>query len=362
MTSEVLGTEDVGVVGGGKKVLGVLGLGNPLLDVIANVSKGLLEKYGLTMNNAILAEEQHLPLFDEIKQGPHELAVGGATQNSMRICKALLGKEGAVSYIGCVGKDENGEEMRRLAKEEGVEPLYAVSGKSSTGVCAVLVHGCERSLCTKLGAANDYPLDHLNYKVWDAVEMAHIVYSAGYFLTVCPEGMLLAAEHCSKNNKTFAFNLSATFLVEFFKEPLMKLLPYADVVFGNESEFLHLAKVHDYAEGTDLVKIAAKVALLPKVNATRPRVVVVTQGPDPTIVATSWVGCGAKVMLLPPPLVEAAKVVDTNGAGDAFVGGFLFGLARRFDVEKCVYYGNLAGAHVIQKPGCTFNFEAVTEK
>ena len=40
----------------------LLGMCNPLLDIEAEVDVKLLEKYGLKQNNAILAEEKHLPL------------------------------------------------------------------------------------------------------------------------------------------------------------------------------------------------------------------------------------------------------------------------------------------------------------
>lgn len=40
----------------------VVGLGNPLLDIVIQVDKNILIKYGLKENDAILAEEKHLPL------------------------------------------------------------------------------------------------------------------------------------------------------------------------------------------------------------------------------------------------------------------------------------------------------------
>lgn len=67
-----------------------------------------------------------------------------------------------------------------------------------------------------------------------------------------------------------------------------------------------------------LHQVALRVARLPKASGARPRVVVITQGADPTIVA-----CGGKVMHYPVLRVAADEIVDTNGAGDAFVGGFL---------------------------------------
>ena len=43
-------------------------MGNPLLDISSEVPMSLLEKYEVTLNNAILAEEKHMALYDELVQ------------------------------------------------------------------------------------------------------------------------------------------------------------------------------------------------------------------------------------------------------------------------------------------------------
>lgn len=57
----------------------------------------------------------------------------------------------------------------------------------------------------------------------------------GFFLTVSPESILKVAKHASENDKIFCMNLSAPFISQFFKEPLMKIMPYVDILFGNET-------------------------------------------------------------------------------------------------------------------------------
>lgn len=42
------------------------------------------------------------------------------------------------------------------------------------------------------------------------------------------------AKHCAENNKVFAMNLSAPFLSQFFKAPMMEAMPYIDILFGND--------------------------------------------------------------------------------------------------------------------------------
>lgn len=44
----------------------ILGMCNPLLDISSEVPMEFLEKYGVTLNNAILAEDKHIPLYEEL--------------------------------------------------------------------------------------------------------------------------------------------------------------------------------------------------------------------------------------------------------------------------------------------------------
>jgi sugar/nucleoside kinase (ribokinase family) len=68
----------------------VVGLGNPLLDISANVDEDFLSKYDLKPNNAILAEEKHKPLYDEMVQKYKvDYIPGGATQNTLRVAQVI---------------------------------------------------------------------------------------------------------------------------------------------------------------------------------------------------------------------------------------------------------------------------------
>lgn len=49
-------------------------------------------------------------------------------------------------------------------------------------------------------------------------------------------------------------------------------------------------------------------------------------------------------------VLPADPVVDSNGAGDAFVSGFLFGELVGEPVETCLRYGAIAGAHACTVP------------
>ncbi|KAL2345066.1 hypothetical protein Fmac_006351 [Flemingia macrophylla] len=341
----------------------LLGMGNPLLDVSAVVDQAFLEKYGITLNNAILAEDKHKPMYEEIGEKFNvEYIAGGtaldldcwvsdncATQNSIKVAQWMLQVPGATSYMGCIGKDNFGEEMKKNSKLAGVNVHYYEDETTPTGTCAVCVLGGERSLVANLAAANCYKSEHLKRpENWALVEKAKYIYIAGFFLTVSPDSIQLVAEHAAANNKIFSMNLSAPFICEFFKDVQEKALPYTDFVFGNETEARTFSKVHGW-ETDNVEEIALKISQWPKASGTHKRITVITQGADPVCVAED-----GKVKKFPVELLPKEKLVDTNGAGDAFVGGFLSQLVLEKPIEECVRGGCYAANVVIQRSGCTY--------
>ncbi|KAG7400626.1 hypothetical protein PHYBOEH_004893 [Phytophthora boehmeriae] len=329
----------------------IVGLGNPLLDISADVAPAFLEKYGLKPNNAILADESHAPMFKEIVDDLKPVYVaGGATQNSIRVAQWMLNKHNktATSFFGCVGKDAHGAKLKECAQADGVNVSYLENDEIKTGTCAVCVVEKERSLVADLSAANHFHHDHLAKKESEEIiNQGKYFYSAGFHLTVSPPSVMKLAEHAKANNKIFMINLSAPFIVEFFKDPLMAAIPYADFVFGNESEALAFGKVQEWGE--DIKEIALKTAQLEKASGVHCRTVVFTQGADPTIVVHE-----GEIHTFDVPKMDAKSIVDSNGAGDAFVGGFISRLALGESLQKCVDAGHWSAQVVLARSGCTF--------
>jgi len=329
----------------------ILGMGNPLLDISATVGQDLLDKYGVEMDSAILAEEKHQPLFAELveKYDPQYIA-GGATQNTIRAAQWMMGAKQAkhTAFMGCVGNDEYGKTLEKCASADGVYVHYMKDAETPTGTCAALIKDGERSLVTNLDAANNFKPSHLDTEeAKEIIELAKIYYCAGFFLTVSVPSLVKVAEHAAANDKTFCLNLSAPFIVDFFGDQMAIAMPFADFLFGNESEAAAYGK--KYGLGEDIKEIALAVAALPKKNESKPRTVVFTQGAGSTIVA-----CNGKVT--EHEVVPLAKelLIDTNGAGDAFVGGFLSQLANGKDLDACVKAGNFASKYIIQTSGTQF--------
>jgi len=137
---------------------------------------------------------------------------------------------------------------------------------------------------------------------------------------------------------------------------MSSVLPFTDIVFGNETEAAAYAESFEL-NTTDVGEIAMKIAQLPKENGSRSRLVVITQGSDPVIAVEH-----GKLHSFPVAPIPKEEIVDTNGAGDAFVGGFLAQQVLGKNLETMVRCGNWAAAHCIKRSGCTMpetcDFEA----
>jgi len=330
----------------------IIGMGNPLLDISSVVDQALLDKYELKMDNQILAEDKHAGLFGELAaRSDVEFIAGGATQNSIRVAQWMLQIPGSTVYMGCVGSDEYADKMTEVCSNDGVKVVYQKETSVPTGTCGVCIKDGERSLCANLAAADKFDISHVKKpENWALVEAAKIVYSAGFFMTSSPETMKHVSSYCCETNKIYCVNLSAPFLMEVppFKACLMETIPNADFVFGNENEARTFAKTEGW-ETEDVAEIAEKIARMPKNNGSRCRTVVFTQGIDETVVVHNGMTKKHPVIALPK---EA--LVDTNGAGDAFVGGFLSQLACGKSLDDCVRAGHYAANVIIQQSGCKF--------
>lgn len=67
-----------------------MGFCNPLLDMTVVGDQNLLNKYDLKNNNAILAEEKHMPLYKELMKNEQIVCTaGGSGQNSLRVAQVI---------------------------------------------------------------------------------------------------------------------------------------------------------------------------------------------------------------------------------------------------------------------------------
>jgi len=331
-------------------------MGNPLLDILSTVNIEFIKKFNLKENDAILAEEKHMSIYEElINNHKVQYVPGGATQNAIKVAQWILKDRYKSVYTGCIKDDNYGKILTESCEQIGVRTLYQYNqGSEPTGICASLITGQNRSMVTSLGSCSKFTADHLDRPdVWKFVEQSSIFYISSFFITSCQDALIKVAKHSLDNNKTFCLNLGAEFLVEFFHAQMLEAIQYADIVFGNEAEALKLSAMCKF-DCTDVPQIAVLLSEMPFKKPGKHRTVVITQGSSPVIVVH-----GGQRKYYEVEKMKDELIVDTTGAGDAFVGGFLAQLLLQRSMGECIRCGIWASALVIQRFGCTFPDECL---
>ncbi|CCW68001.1 unnamed protein product [Phytomonas sp. Hart1] len=326
---------------------------NPLLDICANVDREFLQRYKIVENTSSLMSDEHLGIYDEIEKKDKVVYVpGGSGLNTARVAQwiAQAPKGTFVSYVGCIAKDRYGGILKDSAEGEGLTMILEYTTEAPTGTCAACIVGKERSLVANLGAASHLSPAHIEGPaVAEALKKNQLFYLTGFTLTIDVNYVLKVARASREVNGVFMMNLSALFIVQCFTDQLRKVLPYVDVLFGNEDEARSLAKLHGW-DTEDVAEIARRAAVELPYDDHRDRLTVFTQGDKFTVFAMKSGRTGS----VPVKRIDSQKIVDTNAAGDSFVGGFLAAYASGFEIERCCEVGNYAAGVVIQHSGCTF--------
>src|SRR6267154_2763131 len=157
-----------------------------------------------------------------------------------------------------------------------------------------------------------FSLSHLSSPaVAPLVDAAKVFYVEGFFLTHGTNVVLELSQKATRASKVFALNFSAPFIPQFFSTQLQSVLPYCDIIIANESEAAAYAAANGLPDTMDLVAIAKAVAITPKSNASRPRVVIFTHGAESTIMVSSAEPDSHTVFKVTP--IDDKLIVDTNG-------------------------------------------------
>ena len=349
-----------------RKLGGLLGCGNPVLNMTISIGDGVLEHYQLEGGSVVLAEEMHLPLFEQLLKDPKTAyEAGGAAQNTCRVCAWMLStvkkeKRPSTAYVGRAGDDENGRKLAALAVDAGLRATYEIDKeRRPTGRLATLVNRGtgSRTMVADLGASTHYDPGHLEEHIPSRLlEESSIIVTDGFFLT--HSGGVEAVERVGKHvaacasqgeAKVLVLNLGAPYICEHFGKALNSVLPHVDLLIGNRLEMVELARQKGFEvdeEDPDIAALCIAFASLPKNSGARGRVVVATGGPDDTIVVEN----GIEKRFAVAPL-NKQSIVDRNGAGDAFAGAFLSQLLQKRPVEDCVHAAHWAARLVIQRSG-----------
>ncbi len=309
--------------------LDVVGIGNAIVDVIAQAEDDFLGRHELTKGSMALIDADTAEfLYGEMGAGIE--SSGGSAANTIAVIAALGGNSG---FVGKVADDLLGKVFSHDIRAQGVVfEQVPLSGGKPTARCLVLVTpDAERTMNTFLGASTELYPDDIDEKL---IARAKVTYLEGYLWDPphAKQAFLKAAKTAREAGRKVSLSLSDAFCVDRHRADFLQLVSgHVDLLFANEDEIKSLYQVDEFDQALQAVKGHCEVAVL-------------TRGQKGSVVVA-----GEEVHVVDSSPV--AQVVDTTGAGDAFAGGFLWAYTQGRDLAGCAHAGGIAAAEVISHMG-----------
>jgi sugar/nucleoside kinase (ribokinase family) len=307
----------------------VVGVGNAIVDVIAQATDSFVAGQGLVKGSMTLIDTERAHILYSL-MGPGIEASGGSAANTVAGVSSF---GGTASYIGKVAGDALGEVFGHDMRASGVRfDVPAAGACPATARCLILVTpDAQRTMSTYLGVSSLLEPDDVDAAT---VESGRLLFCEGYLWDVesAKAAIRKAMDLARASGRRSALTLSDTFCVERHHAEFRDLVANrVDVLFANQAELAALYETDDLDAG--VAAVGADVELT-----------CVTLGPRGSLIVTA----GDVIEIAP---VEPTQLVDTTGAGDQYAAGVLYGLARGFDLAECGRLGSVAAAEVISHVG-----------
>ncbi len=299
-------------------------------DYVAEISDDkIIEEFGLARGTGTIVSYEIIDELEKILKNARKIPGGGAANVAAGFANISRKKGLKTAFAGAVGTDENGEKFQKSTKDSGVDcHLTKIEGKSP--VCVVLITpDKERTFAVAPCVATLYEPKDLPY---DAIKESKIFHTDAYELFTARDAVMEAIRFSEKSGNRVSFDLANEKIIEKERIEILKTLMHTDILFANEKEFTALI-----GEKQSLEKIAEEIKAFKKIET-----VVLKYGEK-----------GAYVISDKPYRIEPykTKVIDTNGAGDAFASGFLYGITAGYDKEFSGKLGSYYASKIVSQIG-----------
>lgn len=231
-----------------------------------------------------------------------ELGKSFAGGNSVNVAVYFVRLGEASSYIGAVGTDCNGKLMLNAIREKQVDASHVQVLPGKTAVTEIkLVNGDRKFLSYDEGVLADYRLtaEDINFLCKHDIVVTSVNGNVEYYLPIIKGRNVPIAYDCSTQYKD---------------EASQKAIPYVDYLFGSAD--------------ADTPKLRQ---LMKNLKSKGPKIVIYTLGDKGSL---AYDGNNFTFGGIVP-----CKVVDTIGAGDSYIAGFLQGILKKKTIAECMSIG-----------------------
>lgn len=308
----------------------VYGVGNALVDIEYEVEDDFFLKHDVRRGvMTLVSHERQEEVIAALRArgDMRKMMGGGSVANSLY----AIANFGGHVFMSCkVADDEAGNFYLRELRRHNIHTCGDFH-HVETGRCLIMISpDAERTMYTFLGASDFLSAADLDF---DAVRRSKYVYIEGYLVS-SDSGRAAAIElreFAEANGVNTALSFSDPSLLEIFPEQINEMLGGGvDLMFCNEEEACLWTGAKNLSEACVALRPIAK-----KFVVTR--------------------GAKGSVLFDGNYLVEMdahkVKAVDTTGAGDAFAGGFLYGLTSGRSFTESGRLASRAAADVVSRFG-----------
>lgn len=252
---------------------------------------------------------------------------------------ARIGLKSAL--IGKIGDDRAGKVLLDVAAENGVDTKSVIiSQKYGTATSVLLVHpDAQRSSLYYAGANDDFREEDIDFEKIKSAKILAIG-STIVLRGLDGEGMTRLLKRTKEANVTTVIDVKGD-LNQGNMDLLKSYLPYTDIFVPN------------YKEASGLTG---------KSNPDEIATVFMEYGVKTVVIKMGIEGCYIRTkdeeLVVPAFKVDA---VDTTGAGDSFVSGFITGYSKGWSLYECGRFANAVGALSVQQAGATEGIKSMEE-
>lgn len=255
--------------------------------------------------------------------------IGGKGAN--QACAALF-LNGNVSFIGAVGKDQNGQNVKKRLSELGLN-YYIKESEEPTGVAFIILEETsgENRLLIVQGANLDIQKEDLD-------NCDDLFVDNGILLTQF-ETSISCIEHVIK--KAHEHNMLLVVNPAPYKEIDEKYFKYIDYLVPNEHELEQLTNIFNIEE-------ASKSLLNKGVKN-----VIVTLGEK----GSFFINKEESFYVAP----HKVKAIDTTAAGDSYLGALVTMLSEGKDIKEAMEFASLASSITVTRKGAIQSLPKINE-
>ncbi len=246
-----------------------------------------------------------------------------------------LRKLGAsVAFSGLVGEDQLGEYLRGVATSAGIDASgLRKTSQARTCSCLVLINGKGDRTFFYYGGANDlFSLSDVDMARLDEPSIVHV---GGAYLLPKFDGEETARLLAEARKRGKLTSMDVTW------DTTGRWLSVIEPCLPHLSFFLPSIREAEQIAGSDVPQEIAEFFR--------------KKGVETAVVKLGEKGCYVKRGAEPGFFMSAfrTEVVDTTGAGDSFVAGFLTGVLKGWDVKACAELACAVSAMNIRAVGAT---------